>query len=447
MPSKNNEELLRSAKNVLEKNWMSLAENEGFTRPSNDLYPFQWNWDSGFFACGYAHYDFKKAEAELSALFKGQWKNGFLPHIIFHGSNDDTKKYFPGPKIWDVQSVTDEAPSDVQTSGITQPPLAAIAVWHIYKVIRAKDKQKALDFLRKFYPKLLKLHSYFHKERDPENSGLITIFHPWESGLDNSPRWDAALEKIEPADMSQWERWDTKIVDPKERPSDEDYGRYMALLLKLKEHHYSDSEVYESFPFRIKDLLFSCIMYEADKRMLRIAERLNEDTTQIDHWMTQFQRGLFDKCWHEKCHCFYDYDLVKERQIEMNTVTSLMPMITGVLPQNLIREISSLLQETDFCGEQACALKLTPSMGLKNELFDSEKYWRGPIWININWFLWKGFAKCGMTERAEEIRKAILDLVAKEGFREYYSPLTGKGLGAKDFAWSAALTIDLLHDH
>ena len=32
---------------------------------------------------------------------------------------------------------------------------------------------------------------------------------------------------------------------------------------------------------------------------------------------------------------------------------------------------------------------------------------------------------------------ALTEVVQREGLREYYNPLTGEGLGATDFAWTA----------
>src|SRR3712207_7897840 len=51
-------------------------------------------------------------------------------------------------------------------------------------------------FLEANYPRLLAWHRYLATARDPEGSGLVTIYHPWESGTDNSPRWDSALENV-----------------------------------------------------------------------------------------------------------------------------------------------------------------------------------------------------------------------------------------------------------
>ena len=91
----NQEELLAQSKSILSKNWATVGDNgAGFTKPSTTLYPFQWNWDSGFIAYGYSHYNISRAIEELRSLFKGQWSNGMLPHIVFHGESRD---YFPGP--------------------------------------------------------------------------------------------------------------------------------------------------------------------------------------------------------------------------------------------------------------------------------------------------------------------------------------------------------------
>jgi hypothetical protein len=40
----------------------------------------------------------------------------------------------------------------------------------------------------------------------------------------------------------------------------------------------------------------------------------------------------------------------------------------------------------------------------------------------------------------------MLEIAAEHGFYEYFNPLTGDGLGAPDFSWTAALTIDLLKE-
>ena len=44
-------------------------------------------------------------------------------------------------------------------------------------------------FLAELLPKLTAYHSWLYTERDPKQNGLVTLIHPWESGLDTSPPW------------------------------------------------------------------------------------------------------------------------------------------------------------------------------------------------------------------------------------------------------------------
>ena len=101
--TKKQTELIDRAKKILAKNW-----REGFTVPTDKLYPFQWNWDSGFVSMGLGHFNVEKAMSELASLFSGQWQNGMIPHIIFHSENETT--YFPNFDFWKA-SVNAGAPS------------------------------------------------------------------------------------------------------------------------------------------------------------------------------------------------------------------------------------------------------------------------------------------------------------------------------------------------
>ena len=42
-------------------------------------------------------FDEARAWQELDSLFRGQWENGLVPHIVFHQPADS---YFPGPEQW-----------------------------------------------------------------------------------------------------------------------------------------------------------------------------------------------------------------------------------------------------------------------------------------------------------------------------------------------------------
>ena len=123
-----------------------------------------------------------------------------MPHIVFN-EEAPPESYFPGPEHWaGAAAYPDAPPAPPYTSCLSQPPVHAISALHIWEAARRRDEEEtssALAFLRGIYPKLLSWHRYLITYRDPEESGLVTIYHPWGSGTDNSPRWDAALEAVE----------------------------------------------------------------------------------------------------------------------------------------------------------------------------------------------------------------------------------------------------------
>jgi glycogen debranching enzyme len=85
-----------------------------------------------------------------------------------------------------------------------------------------------------------------------------------------------------------------------------------------------------------------------------------------------------------------------------------------------------------------------PSVPKSSHWFDPKRYWQGPTWLNTNWLVIDGLRRYGFNEHADLLRELSLDLVAKEGFSEYFNPVTGEAEGADNFSWTAALAIDFL---
>ena len=111
-------ELKQQAIEILRRN-----DRGGYTVPTaSGLYPAQWNWDSCLVALGLAQFDEPRAVAEIETLFSGQWPDGMVPHILFHG---DDSSYFPNAAVW-------QAGPTGRSSGITQPLVAATVVRHLF---------------------------------------------------------------------------------------------------------------------------------------------------------------------------------------------------------------------------------------------------------------------------------------------------------------------------
>ena len=173
-------ELARRARSVLE-----LNRRGAWTCPSVSLYPHQWLWDSCFVAIGLARVDPARAAGELRALFRGQWANGMLPHMLFADDVPDVGS----TRIWQSRR-NPLAPRDIETSCITQPPVTAIATLRVAQALAPDDRA---TFLGELFPKLVAADEWLYRERDPDGCGLVTLIHPWECGLDTTPPWMQAM--------------------------------------------------------------------------------------------------------------------------------------------------------------------------------------------------------------------------------------------------------------
>lgn len=438
----NLDKIVVEAKKVLEGNWTGK-----FTIPSPTLYPHVWSWDSAFIAIGNSYFNTERAMHELEFLFDAQWKNGMVPHIVF---NEKEKTYFPAADFYDITR-SSNAPKHIGTSGMTQPPVHAIASYYIYE--NAENKTKAKDFLNKMYPKMKSFHNYLMTDRDPEKSGLVTILHPWESGLDDSPIWDEAMSSIEIKELPEFERLDVIAVEGAKDtiPSDEMYNKFIYMIELMKKYDYNEQKMYESFPFKIKDIVFSSILYVANKYMIKIAQILGEDTQEIREWMSRTEKNFYKyflpngkKLGTTEEALFCDYDLVKKDWIRKRTVSSIIPIYTGLIPKEEIDHFTEWIIHSHWCGTGNCHTPALPSTDLEESYFKPVTYWRGPVWVNTNWMIYLGLLKYGYKEKAENIKHGILELVSNHGFREYYEPYKGEGLGGKNFSWTAALVIDMI---
>lgn len=432
--------LLAAARQVLEQNW-----NGRFTKPAPSLYPHQWNWDAGFIALGNAHHNMDRAMAELRHLFRGQWSNGMLPQIVF--GDDPQARYFPGPDFWQTEQA-EHAPQGIQTSGISMPPVHGFVLWELYEI--AEDKEAARAFLQEMYPKVIALHRYFYDYRDPEEEGLAYIRHPWEGGTDNSPIWDAALARMDTSqlDIPPYERKD--LQNPKaaaHRPTQADYDRYVYLVDLFRKNAYDDARIYEQCPFLIQDPLFNGILCWSNEALIKIGDLLGEDISEPMQWHELTIWSMNDKLWDEERGLYNAYDLRQQELIPVYTSSGLMPLC-GEVPTQEQAEAMLLTLESGHFGGKRKDIRLCPTYSLQAENVDFKKYWRGPVWINLNWLLYRGLLRYDMDKVAERVKQDSLALLSEQGFYEYFDPrkeAEGEiGCGTDSFSWSAALCVEWL---
>ena len=134
-------------------------------------------------------------------------------------------------------------------------------------------------------------------------------------------------------------------------------------------------------------------------------------------------------------------DVVADTVVTLPTVATFLPLWAGIAPERQVRLLALLAGESGFWPEFPI-----PSVPTDARRFDASRYWKGPTWVNTNWLVVQGLRASGAGDVAAELRDRPLDMVHRAGCFEYFSPLTGQGIGAADFSWTAALVLDLLAD-
>jgi len=450
-------ELLNQAKAILQRNTTTVTVNGKLYErriPSKDFYVHQWLWDSAGVAMGLVHLHEEAAFNELLSLMSGQWHNGLIPHIIY---NPGASKYYPPAEQWQTGGFTREG---IQTSGITDPPLLAIAAEYVCE--HASDDQKKRDFLTVALPSLMAYHDHLKRYRDPEECGLLTIVHPWESGTDDSPRWDSILRRIDlnviPASIKadvDLNRKDITYQSSAERPTRADYYRYIYLLECFKDLAWNYTKILHETPFAVKDILFNSIWERANEALAALLQTYGnqEKANKYQRWAEQTQEALTNT-WSEehKQYCDLDVTQGRHRAIAVPTNGIFMPLYAGaVTDHQLDILLDRLSNPEEFCTEYP-----VPSTALNSRYFDKERYWRGPTWPITNYFIIEGLkAYKARQQHADQLanffmRKTI-QMISDHGFWEYFDPLGdgtddhAKGIGFSSFSWTAAIVIQLLN--
>lgn len=436
--------LVETARQVLRHNILGK-----FTKPAPGLYPHQWNWDAGFIALGYARTDFRQACSEMTALFRGQWENGMVPQIVFSPHN--AGQYFPGYVFWETHGLPGK-PRNTRTSGITMPGVHGFILYRLLQL--APDARAARPFFRRMYDRIEKMHRYFYDHRDPDREGLAFICHPWESGMDNLPTWEEVFSRIhfDASEVPYYERRDLLHVDPTFRPRKESYDRYIYLVNRLRTGRYQEPDIWKDYPFQVQEPLFNTILSRSAETMVEVGKWLGRDTARFSEWHTQTNHALNQKLWNEDRGLYVSYDRVHGCQVPISTAGGLLPLFCGAPDADRAARIADLLQSPSFAGTAENPAYLCPSTALDEPGFDPCRYWRGPVWININWMLIRGLRRYQKAELAERVLSDSFELVMRNGFWEYFDPwkkLPGtekSGYGANHFSWTAALVLDWLKE-
>lgn len=433
------QKLFETCRDVLKHNDVG-----GWTRPAPGLYPHQWLWDSCFIAIGQRHISVVRAQREVKNLFRGQWKNGMIPNIIMGESHSYRDK------IWDSR-VSKLAPKHCLTSGITQPPMLAEAITRIGQQLSKKDRKA---WYRLVFADLVRYHEWLYRERDPRGQGLVVLIHPWECGLDNNPAWVSelhlnqlplwikAVKSFGLVGMFDLIRKNTKFLPANERLDTVDALSYYTIARRLKRKRYDTRQILRHAQLNLEDLAFNSILIRANTLLTEIAQEINEE---LPGWLWGRMKKAphaLELLWSEVHQQYFSRNFDTFELVNEPSIATFLPLYAGTISKHRAASLVELLTSRKYWTTYP-----VPTVPRNSKYFQPHRYWQGPTWLNTNWLIIDGLERYGYRVEADAIRQRSLKLVQRAGPAEYFSPLDGSPAGARDFSWTAALTIDLLQQN
>ena len=329
--------------------------------PSLIHYVGVWQWDAFFHALAYRYVDTKLAEDQLRILIDHQTEDGMIPDAV-HDEGVITHLHEP------------------VDADVTKPPLIAWAALKLYRTSQHRD------FLAEVYDPMVRWTDWWFEKNDDSHDGIVQYNHPFSSGLDDSPLWDAGM--------------------PVESP---DLNTYLVMQMDA---------------------------------LAEIADILDapNDAAEWRARAVALTRRMVDHFWDESAGVFW----ARHDEVPVHVLTpfNLYPLLTGRLSRALSdRLVAQLVSPDKFWTRFPI-----PTVARSDPRYNPNQMWRGPTWVNINYLFIEGLERSGYTDLARDLRDRTLDLLmARDDLFEYYHPETGAppSGAARLFGWSSAIFVEL----
>jgi len=413
-----------AAAQLSNRNWVEGSRG-GFHMPSATHYCSLFAWDSGWQIIGLGAVQPERAIQELQTVFALQHESGAVPHEVRFPELSHREGLTRRGLLWLLRSQFDEW----GRSRFIDPPSFLVAAEVLWE--RTRDP-RILELL----PAMQACLDYLTGPRDMFGDGLVSIIHPWESGCDSAPIFEAPLG----VDRIRFGRGALR----------EWCG--LRLLWQLDGHRWDLASFAGAGGFACEDLgtnglcaagaLSMAVLYQAAGQSVpaancrATAERMCEAMERV---LWDDARGFF----------FPRYD-PRDPKLSFRTCNSgLAPLMTGLVsPEKAMRVIDGhLLSPRHFATHWLVPYNSQSELEAERMGFRNQRLWRGPcIWISMNWIAARAAARAGRADVARYITLRTAQLIDRTGFREFYDPGTGEGGGATGFTWPA-LVLDMIETY
>jgi putative isomerase len=214
--------------------------------------------------------------------------------------------------------------------------------------------------------------------------------------------------------------------------------------------------------FSSANLLLNCLFYEDLKAAAELAGRLNrpEDQQRLSAQVTTLGEQIQKYCWDPRDQFYYTVDVqcVDRRKelipnvkpgmamtwhslpLRVQVFTGFLPLWCGLATPD---QAKALVQTNYLADERFRANSGVRSLSSKESMYcmnfsSNPSNWLGPVWIIVNYFVWKGLKNSGFDNEADKLADKTLrllsaDLATNGSLNEYYHPDTGAALSHKGF--------------
>ena len=359
----------------MKKNWVT----EGYAAPNQKTYPWQWLWDSSFHALIWNELgEPERAQQELKEIFRPQFDSGCVPHINYVRDPDI---HFD---LWGRKGC----------SSITQPPMYGHAISHLSQTGNCPP-QEVLSAATAGL-------SFLLNQRDRHESGLVLLCHPWESGADDSSRWDYFCSGD--FNVDRWKIEKNRLVVTIERSKDGSPIRNPDFLVASI-----------GFNALLAFNAFELASVTGDESMLHSAEEIV---------------NAINQRWDESYLTWVDAGSHESTSGKCRTLDALLPLLVisrGQISKKVQKELSS----NDAYRAQYGLRGVHKS----EPTFHPTKYWRGPVWPQLAYLVTLAILRFDAS-LAKEVAFQVAEGAHISGFAEYWHPDTGKGQGAIPQSWA-----------